>query len=179
MRGMFYSCCCLIFMLFFYFRGHFKGRKIYKLYSWLNKTLDQCVKDVSCPSMVIFIFIKSNGQHWSESRVDFLHHSLRGTTAQNTSESEPLLMSFQKHKKWQTVQNNCTLFISSLTTRVWQQYNTNSLPLQENGGDGIQRYSSNLLSSNWRTFSVQCLNKKSAVNCPDGPQLRNRWCGFL
>lgn len=59
MRGMFYSCCCLIFMLFFYFRGHFKGRKIYKLYSWLNITLDQCVTGVFCPKHChIYIYKK-------------------------------------------------------------------------------------------------------------------------
>lgn len=48
----------------------------------------------------------------------------------------------------------------------------NSLPLQENGADGIR-------SSKSRTFSAQCLNKKSTVNCPNGPQLRNLWCSFL
>lgn len=69
--------------------------------------------------------------------MDFLHRSQRGTTAQNTSESEPLLMSFHWHMNWQTVKKRLHV--------VQQQFNhtgpaaIQDLPLRVNGGDGMQR----------------------------------------
>lgn len=56
-RGMFYRCCFILFMVFVILKVE------RYINSTPNKTLDQSVKDVFCPSIVVFILIKSTGQH--------------------------------------------------------------------------------------------------------------------